>query len=128
MGYNTYREVLGYDVPFPYKDVKNYVVTNRPDREDTEMVSFISGDVPGFIRNLKSKKGKDIWLIGGGQVNTLFFNEKLIDELSIFVMPIVIGKGIELFEDTPDETDLTLSGTTRYDSGVVRLDYSMAGW
>lgn len=123
MGYNTYRKVLQFDVPFPYPDTRNYVLTRDTGRKDTDEVTFLSGDVTGAVRELRQEDGKDIWLIGGGQINTLLFNEHLIDEMMIFVMPVVIGNGIGLFEGQTVERSLRRVDCRAYASGVVRLTY-----
>ena len=127
MGHNTYRQLLDFDIPFPYTETDNYVITRDRNRMQADHVTFISGNVGRFVRNLKESEGKNIWLIGGGQVNTLFLNEGLIDELILFVMPVVLGKGIGLFEGRPDISFLELSSHKRYSSGVVRLNYSFSG-
>jgi len=53
MGNNTYEEVLGFDVPFPYPTKKNYVLTRQEGKTDTEFVSFVSGDV-GWLEEVRS--------------------------------------------------------------------------
>ncbi len=58
MGYNTYKIVLGFDVPFPYPDKTNYVFTRSTDKQDNEFVKFISGDIVEFVRQLKNGKDK----------------------------------------------------------------------
>jgi len=122
-GFNTYQAILDFGIPFPYPDKKNYVFTTKSNLEDTEYVNFVSGDIILFIHNLKSGVGKDIWLIGGGSLNTALFNAGLIDEFQIFVMPIVIGVGIPLFDLSPLETMLNLVDCKAYGSGVVQLTY-----
>ncbi len=72
---------------------------------------------------MKNQEGKDIWLIGGGQINTILLNERLLDEIQVFIMPIIISNGIELFENSPIETALKLIETKSYSSGVVELKY-----
>ena len=66
---------------------------------------------------------KDIWLIGGGQVNALLLNASLIDEIRIFIMPIILSDGINIFEPIPNETKLKLVETSKYSNGVVELKY-----
>jgi dihydrofolate reductase len=81
MGNSTYQLTLS--VPeFPYPDKTNYVFTRKARPPDTEHARFVSGDIGGFVRSLKEEPGGDIWLVGGGQVNTVMLNEGLIDEVS----------------------------------------------
>ncbi len=124
-GYVTYSQILGWDIPFPYPNTKNYVLTRKQDIENTEHVEFISENHLEFIKKLKAEAGKDIWLIGGGQVNTMLLNAGLIDEIQVFVMPILLSEGIALFELLPKETALKLVDSKTYPTGVVELNYGL---
>ncbi len=126
-GYNTYQKILDWGVAFPYADKKNYVFTRQKGREDNKDVRFILEDHLGFVERLKQEDGKDIWLIGGGQVNTLLLNAGLIDQIHVHIMPIIIPDGISLFEALPKETMLSLKEKKIYDSGVVELMYQIGG-
>jgi len=95
-GYSTYKQIVDWDIEFPYKGKKNYVFTRKTDLKNNENVAFIKEKHIEFTKQLKLKEGKEIWLIGGGQINTLLFNENLIDEIWVFVMPIIPDSGIEL--------------------------------
>lgn len=124
-GYNTYNQVMGWGIDFPYKGKKNYVFTRKQNVVNTEFVEFISENHADYIKKIKEENGGDIWLIGGSQINTLVLNASLLDEIIIFVMPIIISGGIELFDAFPKETILKLIGSKSYTSGVVELNYSV---
>jgi dihydrofolate reductase len=124
-GYSTYKQIIDWGIEFPYSGKTNYVLSRDPDRKNTEHISFISKDHISFIKQLKEQEGKDIWLIGGGQVNTLLLNAGLVDEIMIFIMPIILQEGIELFEALPNETHLTLQQIKSFESGVVELNYKV---
>jgi len=124
-GYNTYQLVMGWNIDFPYKAKKNYVLTRKQGLDQNEHVEFISENHIAFLKELKNQEGKDIWLIGGGQVNTMLLNENLIDEIIIHVMPIILPDGIELFELIPKETFLKLINSKSYPTGVVELVYQI---
>ena len=123
-GYSTYNQVLNWGIEFPYKGKQNYVFTNKT-KNETENVIFVSENHVDFVKNLKSGKGKNIWIIGGGKMNTFLLNKNLIDEIMVFIMPIVLSGGIELFELTPKETILELLNTEKYSNGVVKLHYKI---
>jgi len=124
-GYSTYTQIIGWDIPFPYTATKNYVLTRKKALKNTEHVEFITENPIDFIKQLKKGTGKDIWLIGGGQINTLLLNAGLIDEIRIFIMPIVLTEGIELFELMPKESPLQLVDSVTYPTGVVELKYEL---
>ena len=125
MGFNTYHEIIHFGTDFPYPDKINYVFTRKTDKSDTKFVHFITGDIASFIKDLKKKEGKDIWLVGGAQMSTLLLNHQLIDELYIFVMPVVIGEGIPLWDGKVIEKQLKLADFQNFASGVVMLKYEI---
>ena len=99
MGRRTYDWLLEQELEsFPYEGKECYVFS-RTVSEDNENVKFFSGDVVDFTNHLKNKEGKDIWVMGGGDLIHSFINEKLVDELIITVSPVSIGKGIPLFKE-----------------------------
>jgi len=124
-GRNSYDQIMSWDIDFPYAGKRNYVFTQNEALKDTEHVTFVSKDHVNFVKQLKAEKGDGIWLIGGGQLNTLFLKERLIDELRVFVMPIAIEEGIELFPNLPKEVALTLKTSKTYPTGVVELRYGL---
>jgi dihydrofolate reductase len=105
---------------FPYPDKTNYVFTRGVPPQDTAHVQFISGDITAFVRSLKERPGKDIWLVGGGQVNTVMLNAGLIDEIILTVFPVVLGEGIPLFAPGAACHSFKTVGCRTYETGVVR--------
>src|SRR5687768_167313 len=57
-------------------------------------VEFVSGPIGPFVSRLREQPGKDIWLMGGGDLIASFLDEHAIDEFVISVAPIFIGDGI----------------------------------
>lgn len=124
MGNNTYQMVLGFDVPFPYPDKKNFVFTRNKGMKDNEHVSFISDDIVAFTKQLKQEKGKDIWLVGGGEINTKLLDHGLIDRIILTLIPKMLGMGIPLFHKPTIETNFHLEECQSYDNGFVQLTYT----
>lgn len=124
-GYNTYKQLIDWEIPFPYSDKVNYVFTRKKEISRAPDVHFVKENHLEFVKALKKKPGKDIWLIGGGQINTMLFNAGLIDEMRVFVMPIVIPNGIELFESIPKEKLLKLTDVKGFLTGAVQMTYEV---
>ena len=124
-GYKTYKQVLDWGIDFPYPDKKNYVFTRKKDVVNTKYVEFVNEYHIEFTRNLKKQNGKDIWLIGGGQINTLLLNAGLIDEIQVFIMPVIIPEGIEIFELIPNEYYLKLIDSKKHSTGAIELKYKL---
>lgn len=123
MGHKTYEEVLGFGVPFPYMDTANYVFSRQKRQPDDNPVQHISEDPAAFAKGLKAQPGGNIWLIGGGQLNTVLLNAGLIDEMILSVIPIILGEGIPLFGGQPKETKWKVKGHEVFDTGLVQLHY-----
>ncbi len=125
MGYSTYQAIEGFAGPFPYTDKENFVFTRKPAPPPAEHVTFVQSEIPSFLNALKEKPGKDIWLIGGGKFAGYLIGEQLVDEMMLFVMPILLGEGIPLFEAAFPQTSLVLLDELRYQNGVKMLHYAI---
>ncbi|MED1205329.1 dihydrofolate reductase family protein [Heyndrickxia acidicola] len=122
MGKRTYdwivEEVKG---DFPYKEQQCYVFSRKPLEKD-ENVTFINEEIVEFTSKLKKEKGKDIWMVGGGDLLYTFMKEKLVDELYLTIAPSIIGEGIPLFKEGDFQLDLTLVGIRTFNQ-FVELHY-----
>ena len=108
---------------FPYKNKECYVFS-KTYRNDNEFVKFIKEDIVSFVTALKGKDGKDIWVVGGGELIHDLIKEGLINELRITIAPVLIGKGIKLFKNNNIQTRLILKGITQYNQ-FVELCYKV---
>ena len=79
-----------------------------------------NGDLVKAVTGLKEERGKDIVVYGGATFVSALLEHDLIDELNIFVNPVVIGRGIRIFQD---RKALRLASSTAYSSGVVINTY-----
>jgi dihydrofolate reductase len=122
MGGKTFRQVLGFGDPFPYEDKNCYVYT-RDVSLSFESAIFIHHDLIEHTKKLKSQEGKNIWLIGGGQINTLHLNAGLVDEIQLFIHPVILGHGIRLFENEVIENWLVPKDVEEYSDGMIRITY-----
>lgn len=123
MGNKTYEQLLSFECEFPYKKTTNYVFTRDKNLLDNNDVSFITEDIADFVSNLKKGDGKDIWLVGGGQINAALVDKGLIDVLFLSVFPIALGEGIPLFNGTYKEHKFDLIDSERFSNGIINLRY-----
>lgn len=123
MGRKTYEQVLGFG-DWPYGEKKAYVLTRQTEPLRREKnVEFVSGDVGEFVRQLKEDTDEDIWLVGGSQLIKVFLEEGLVEDLIVFVVPIILGSGISLFDRIEKEIRLKTGRIERYDTGIVGIEY-----
>lgn len=85
----------------------------------------VPSDIEGAMERLKQQEGKDIWLYGGSELITSFFNLDLIDELRISISPIILGDGKPLFKGILERKKLELCNSESYRSGMVTLTYKI---
>lgn len=103
--------------------MKSYVFSRTLKAAPDEDLNIISDNAGEFVRNLKSEAGKDIWLMGGGELAKSLLAEKLVDEISLNIHPILLGSGIPLFPDIGTQLDLELLDCTVHQNGCVQVAY-----
>ena len=84
---------------------------------------FVREEPKRFVGELRKKKGKDIWLIGGGELTREFLKEDLVDELYLGIVPVLIGGGIPLFAAWFPQREFTLTESKTYSGGLIALKY-----
>lgn len=124
MGKRTYDWVIKHiEGEFPYRNKECYVFT-KSTLPATEHVQFINQDVRNVINKLKKQAGKNIWLMGGGELASSFFQEGLIDEFIITIAPTILGSGIPLFKEGSYQFNLHLKGMKRFNQ-FTELHYQV---
>lgn len=122
MGRRTYEIAVKLGQTF-YPGKKNYIFSRTPRRGRTPNVEFATDEVGEFARRIRSTEGKNIWLVGGGELIAAFLDEQQIDEFIIHIIPIFIGEGIPLLHARHRAVPLALLSSRRYSDGVERLHY-----
>ena len=119
----TYEFVCHVAGPFPHADREVAVFTSRDLPKAAESVTFISEDPAVFTRRLKNGDGGAIWLVGGGILNSTLSAADLIDEVRLFVQPVILGDGVPLFAGPHARLELSLERSFPWPDGVVELRY-----
>lgn len=122
LGRKTYDKILSMGVESPYGERDVYVVTRTP-RENSGKTTFYSGDLKELVTTLKSKPGKNIYCDGGAEIISQLLHENLIDEMTVSVIPVLLGEGIRLFSGNFQEKKLKLTGSKSFEKGLVQLNY-----
>ena len=97
MGRRTYEAALRSGSS-AYPGMDNYVFSRSfvPQQEVPNLV-VVREDVRSFVKGLKQKSGRDICVLGGGQLARSLLEDNLIDEVGLNVHPILLGRGIPMF-------------------------------
>ena len=104
MGSNTYQWILDHpgDVDpahrWPYQ-APTWVFTSRPLSTVPEAnMRFASGDVlPVHTKMVKAAGGRNIWIVGGGELAAQFYDQGLLDQMVVSVASLTLGEGSPLF-------------------------------
>lgn len=124
VGAKTFRESAG--MLGGGKSVPTYVVTHAPPREAPPGVTFYSGDLRQLVERAKAETDKDVYVFGGGDIVTQLIAVDALDELTLALVPVLLGAGVRLFGSLGGWTRLRLSDCRSYDSGIVLLTYERA--
>jgi dihydrofolate reductase len=88
-------------------------------------VTIISADAAAFVRELKQQTGKDICLMGGGELARSLFEAGLIDEIGFNIHPVLLGSGIPLFHPMSRQIDLELRECKVFKNGCICVTYGV---
>lgn len=105
------------------RGIKNCVFSRRPHGPLVSGFEWVREPVKAFAQRLRAQPGKDIWMMGGGEIIASFLDEGEIDEFSIHVIPILIGEGIPLVQPRHRSIPLKLLFSKAFPDGVVELNY-----
>ncbi len=82
-----------------------------------------SGELVEEIYALKNREGKDMIVYGGGKFVSSLIKENLIDELHLFINPVVLGNGLPIFQSVASKQKYDLLDVKRFECGIVVLCY-----
>jgi dihydrofolate reductase len=127
MGAATYEFILSEKLEaWPYKGLPTWVFTHRtlPPFPGAD-IRFTSEDV-GLVHEqmVRAAGGRNIWLMGGGNLVAQFAQRGLLDELLLGLMPVTLGGGSPLLPLRLTEP-FELKGITRYGRGAIELRYEI---
>jgi dihydrofolate reductase len=136
MGATTYEWVLEHDqlLDHPekwhayYGDTPCWVFTHRrlPPIPGVDL-SFVSGDVrPVHEALVLAAGGKNVWVVGGGDLAGQFADQGLLDEIQLVMAPVMLGGGAPLMPRRLARSELTLAVVDHEDQFVF-LTYRVSG-
>lgn len=83
----------------------------------------VAGDLVKEIGRLKKMPGKNMITYGSGKMVSSLLRQQLVDELQVWVHPVLLGCGKPLFREVVNTMDMELLGTKTFSTGVVLLHY-----
>jgi dihydrofolate reductase len=104
-----------------------YVATHRPGSLEWGPVGDLGADIMKGVRRVKSESGPDMVVWGSGAFASALLAQGLVDEVVLFVYPVVLGQGKRFFEDGAAPRELTLVSTKAVSSHVLVNRYRYVG-
>ncbi|MDK1727026.1 dihydrofolate reductase family protein [Dellaglioa algida] len=100
MGSKTYQQVVTELSPedYPYSNVISYVLTPQSIKVQEENVHLVNEPIDALVKRLREAPGQSIWIVGGSSVVTPLIAANLIDEYILTTIPVILGRGIPLFQ------------------------------
>lgn len=123
LGRKTYEASLRLGAKFDAKSPTIVFSRHSAPADAPSGVEFVNGAIGPFVSRLRAQPGKDMWLMGGGEIIASFLDERAIDEFVISVVPLFIGVGIPLIARRHRHVLLDLHSVERFEDGVVQLHY-----
>lgn len=104
-----------------------YVATHRPDSLGWGPVGKLGADAIAGIRGVKAKGGPDLIVWGSSTLTSVLLEQGLVDEVLLFVYPVLLGRGKRFFSDGADPRELAVVSTKTLPSGVLINSYRHVG-
>lgn len=120
IGRATYDVVLGFGT-WPYRGKRVFVLTHRPAQARNGEV-FLSGAPEEVVARLAAAGVRRAY-VDGGAVVSQFLAAGLVDDLTLTLVPVVLGDGIRLFQAPLPARSMRLAGSKTYPSGLVQARY-----
>jgi len=127
MGRKTYEKVLSFGLAWPYGRTPVVVLSHNPiafPSNVPDTVTHSSEPARDLVERLYDAGIEHVYVDGGSTIQG-FLSEGLIDEITLTVIPVILGDGIPLFGSVERDIKLTHIRTTTYDFGFVQTTYTV---
>ena len=110
-----------------FNRVAKYVASRSNPKLSWQNSRLLGNDVVAMLKKLKSEEGPDLLVQGSSVLLQTLWKNELVDEFSVLIFPVVLGKGKRLFGDEVVPTGLNLVQSQSYRTGVIVTRYKPDG-
>lgn len=133
LGRKTYEIFAAYwplqegEIAEPFNAVTKYVATSSTEPLAWQNSERLEGDVPAAVARLKQGDGPDLLTQGSSVLVHSLLAAGLIDELFLFVIPVMLGRGKKVFDENAKPGEWALIDSRTSTTGVIMSRYRPAG-
>jgi dihydrofolate reductase len=111
----------------PFNRVTKYVASRANPTLTWQNSRWLGADTVASLRTLKREDGPDLLVQGSGDLLQTLWKNGLVDEFSVLIFPVVLGRGKRLFGDGTTPAGLTLVKARSFPTGVIVANYRPDG-
>ena len=123
MGRKTYEIGLKMGGASGFASMASYVFSRTLPPGERSGVVFVDEGPAALIERLRKRRGKNIWLMGGGELGRDFLQADLVDDLYLGIVPVLLGAGIPLFPPGFPQRKFELIENKTYSKGLIAVKY-----
>jgi dihydrofolate reductase len=106
--------------------IATYVFSLTLPPGERDGVMFVNQAPAAFVRQMRKRRGKHIFVMGGGELARSFLKDDAVDEIFVGVVPVLLGAGVPLFPAGFPQRDFKLVESKTYRPGWLSLKYQRA--
>lgn len=124
LGRKTYEAALTMGGgSFGGSSITSYVMSRSMPVGERGGVLFTEQSPAALVAEIRKHPGRDIWLMGGGELARDFLKADLLDELYLGIVPVLLGEGLPLFPSGFPQRDFALVENKTFSKGLISLKY-----
>lgn len=124
----SYWPTVGKDVPWFgsfMNNITKYVASKTLQKTDWQNSNLLKGDVAESVAKLKAESGKDIYVLGSGDLCQSLMRHNLVDEYVLMIHPLALGKGKRLFQENGLKQEFKVLNSKVTTDGVLVITYKV---
>ncbi|SDJ85683.1 Dihydrofolate reductase [Catalinimonas alkaloidigena] len=106
-----------------FTETPKVVFTRTLKASPWERTALAQGDLTEEVNRLKQPPGGDLITYGGSRFASALIKARLIDDLHLFVNPVVLGRGLPIFQEVATQQAYHLANARTFDCGIIVLHY-----
>jgi dihydrofolate reductase len=125
--WGTIAEMRAQPIGVALNEKPKYVASTTLTDPQWMDTTILSGDISAAIRELKAKPKGELQVHGSGALIRWLLDNQMVDEITLFTFPVVVGQGTRLFPDSGSDMALDLVDSRAFSKGITMQVYQPVG-